>query len=130
MVTGEKAPVLTLNMKSAPETGIAVQPVGMSQFSPIVNAGFIAKMENVVTSQDVCKIMNVPVSTMRVFSAALNPKFDFENDIGTNFKNVVISLLTVRKEREKQKPIRMLFDMDMDGKVLEGEAILEIEIGN
>jgi hypothetical protein len=34
-----------------------------------------------------------------------------------------------RKEREKQRPIRYLFGMDMDVKASEKGAVLEIEVG-
>jgi hypothetical protein len=85
-------------------------------------------MENVLTQQDVCKIMNVPVSAMRVFASALNPAFDWEKDLEVNFKNVVIALLTDRKGREKQQPTRALFGMDK--KTLEGGAGGEIQTVN
>jgi hypothetical protein len=126
IMTGEKAPVLALNAETAPGTQVAIQPEGMKQFSSLVNPEFISKMENVVTPDGVCKIMNVPVSAMRVFASALNPAFDWEKDLKINFRKAVITLLTDRKEREKQRPIRTLFDMDK--KALEEGAIMEIQI--
>jgi hypothetical protein len=129
-MTGEKALNLALNKQSACVTEVAVQPEGMKQFSDLVNPDFITKMENVVTPQDVCKIMNVPISAMRVFASTLNPAFDLERDLGGNFKDVVIALLSERKEREKQRPIRKLFGMGVGEEVSEEGAVLEIEIGN
>ncbi|PMD54408.1 uncharacterized protein K444DRAFT_646257 [Hyaloscypha bicolor E] len=111
IMTGEKAPVFKVVKQVVSGTHVAVKPVGMMQFSSLVNGDFITKMENVITSQDVCKIMNVPVSAMRAFATALNPEFEIEKHLGLNFKNVVIALLSDRKEREKQWPVRRLFGM-------------------
>lgn len=84
-----------------------------------MNPEFIQEVEKVITPADVCKIMNVPVSTMRVFATARNPAFEWEDNLGKNFKDVVISLLKNRKERENQRPIRKLFGMDKDVKLSE-----------
>jgi hypothetical protein len=130
IMTGEKAHVLALSQQSMSVTEVVVQPEGMKQFSDLVNPDFITRMENVVAPQDVCKIMNVPVSAMRVFASTLNPAFDLEKDLGKNFRDVVIALLSERKEREKQRPIRKLFGMGVGEAVSEGGAVLEIEIGN
>jgi hypothetical protein len=111
IMTGEKGPVFNVVKQVASGTHVVVKPVRMMQFSSLVNADFITKMENVITSQDVCKIMNVPVSAMRAFASALNPEFELEKHLGLNFKNVVIALLSDRKEREKQWPVRRLFGM-------------------
>ena len=126
IMTGEKAPVSNVVKQVASGTHVAVKPVGMMQFSSLVNADFITKMENVITSQDVCKIMNLPVSTMRAFASALNPEFELEKHLGLNFRNVVIALLSDRKEREKQWPIRRLFGMverELEGGIGPGTEI-------
>jgi len=124
IMTGKKAPadILAPIVNAASETQVVLQPEGIRQFSSSVKSDFITKMENVVTPQDVCNILNVPVSAMRVFASALNPAFDWENKLGMNFRSVVIALLTDRKEREKQRPIRMLFDVNMGKKALAGGA--------
>ncbi|KUJ08263.1 uncharacterized protein LY89DRAFT_339205 [Mollisia scopiformis] len=112
IMTGEKAPVTALQPTF--ESMTVQQPQGMAQFAALVNADFITKMDNAITPQDVCKIMNVPMSAMRVFAESLNPAFDWDKDLEVNFKNIVVALLTDRKEREKQKPIRKLFNMDQE----------------
>jgi hypothetical protein len=129
VMTGEKVAVMELSKRSESGAQITVKPLDMQQFSHLMNPEFIQEVEKVITPADACKIMNVPVSTMRVFSTALNPAFKWEENLGKNFKDVVISLLKNRKERENQRPIRKLFGMDMDVKVSEKGAVLEIEVG-
>ena len=129
ILTGEKAAVMDISQKSDSGAQVTVKPLGMLQFSHLMNPEFIQDVEKVITAVDVCKIVNVPILAMREFSTALNPAFKWEEDLGKNFKDVVISLLKKRKEREKQRPTRKLFGMDMDVKVSEKEALLEIEVG-
>jgi len=129
ILTGEKAAVMDISQKSDSGAQVTVKPLGMRQFSHLMNPEFIQDVEKVITAVDVCKIVNVPILAMREFSTALNPAFKWEEDLGKNFKDVVISLLKKRKEREKQRPTRKLFGMDMDVKVSEKEALLEIEVG-
>jgi len=124
ILTGEMRPALELDANPGNATGsqAVAQPVGMKQFSEVMSADFITKMDNLVTSEDVCKMMNIPVSTMRVFASTLNPDFDWEQDLGKNFKTAVIGLLLDRKERQKQQPIRTLFGMD--------KCTLEVVLGS
>ncbi|CZR66263.1 uncharacterized protein PAC_16164 [Phialocephala subalpina] len=126
ILTGEKAPVLAVSKQDTSVTQVALEPEGMKQSSSLVNPEFIAKMEKVLTPQDVCDIMKIPVSAMRVFASALNPALDWEKDLGMNFKKVVISLLMDRKEREKRMPVGTLFGMDKE--TLEKGAVIEIQI--
>ena len=109
IMTGEKpSSVWSLSKKTAP--GV---PVQISQLKSLANPDFIVKTESAMTLEDFCNIMNVPVSAMLVSASALKPEFDCKKDLAVNFKNVVTSLLTNRKEREKQRPTRTLFGMDM-----------------
>jgi hypothetical protein len=128
IMTGEKAAVMELSKKSESGSQVTVKPLGMRQFSHLMNPEFVQDVEK-VTPMDVCKIMNLDISAMLVFSSALNPAFKLEENLGKNFQDVVISLLKNRKEREKQQPTRKLFDMDMDVKVSEKGAVLEFEVG-
>jgi hypothetical protein len=123
------AAVMELSKMSESGAQVTVKPLDIRQFSHLMNPEFIQEVEKVIAPVDVCRIMNVPVSTMRVFSTALSPAFKWEENLGKNFKDVVISLLKNRKEREKQRPIRKLFGMDMDVKVSEKGAVLELEVG-
>jgi hypothetical protein len=86
IMTGE-AHAFTLE-EAAPGKVTRKAEKGMKQFSDVVTPDFIVKVDNALTPEDVCKIMNIPVTTMRVFAAALNPTYDWET-LGTNFKNVV-----------------------------------------
>ncbi|KAK0116246.1 hypothetical protein ONS95_013271 [Cadophora gregata] len=115
ILTGEKRPALELDPDSASVSAtqeVVAQPLGMKQFSEVVSVDFITKMDNLVTPEDVCKMLNIPVSTLRVFASTLNPEFNWEQDLSRNFNAAVIGLLSDRKERQKQQPIRTLFGMD------------------
>ncbi|PVH78664.1 hypothetical protein DL98DRAFT_573077 [Cadophora sp. DSE1049] len=124
ILTGEKRPALELDSDPATtaESQAVAQAVGMKQFSELMSADFITKMDNLVTPEDVCKMMNIPISTLRVFASTLNRDFNWEQDLGKNFKTAVIGLLLDRKERQKQQPIRTLFGMD--------KSTLEIGLGS
>ena len=128
IMTGEKAAVMELSKKSESGSQVTVKPLGMRQFSHLMNPEFVQDVEK-VTPMDVCKIMNLDISAMLVFSSALNPALKLEENLGKNFQDVVISLLKNRKEREKQQPTRKLFDMGMDVKVSKKGAVLEFEVG-
>jgi hypothetical protein len=129
IMMGEKAAVMELSKKSESGSQVKVKPLGMRQFSHLMNPEFIQDMEKVITPIGVCKIMNVDISAMDIFSSALNPAFKLEENLVNNFKDVVISLLKNRKERENQRPTRKLFGMDMGVKVSEKREVLEIEVG-
>ncbi|KAL2068167.1 hypothetical protein VTL71DRAFT_16265 [Oculimacula yallundae] len=130
ILTGEKRPAIELEAQITSDNQLVAQPLGMKQFSNVMSYEFISKMENLVTADDVCKIMNIPVSTLRVLASALNPEFDWEQDIGKNFKTAVIGLLVDRKERQKQQPIRTLFGMDKSILEVVLEAENQIQGGN
>lgn len=114
ILTGEKAPEFDLmDLTASPSTtDRTVKARGMTQFSSVVNQNFIMEVDSAMSADDVCKIMKIPVSAMSAFSTAINPEFHFEQDLGRNFKEVVISLLLDRKAREKQEPIRALFGLE------------------
>ncbi|KAL5319748.1 hypothetical protein ACEPPN_012804 [Leptodophora sp. 'Broadleaf-Isolate-01'] len=112
IMTGEKRPALELETQTASGTQVVAQPVGMKQFSDLMSADFITKMETLVSPEDVCKMLNIPATTLRVFATTLNPEFSLEQDLVENFKAAVTGLLLDRKERQKQQPIRTLFGMD------------------
>ncbi|KAH7393397.1 hypothetical protein BKA64DRAFT_755541 [Cadophora sp. MPI-SDFR-AT-0126] len=124
ILTGEKQAALELdaNPVDASSFQAVAQPVGFKQFSELMSADFITKMDNLIIPDDVCKMMNIPVSTLRVFASTLNPDFNWEQDLGKNFKTAVIGLLLDRKDRQKQQPIRTLFGMD--------KSTLEVELGS
>ncbi|KAG4440239.1 hypothetical protein IFR05_004258 [Cadophora sp. M221] len=112
IMTGEKRPALELEVQTPFGSQAVAQPIGMKQFSDLMSAAFITRMENLVNPEDVCKMLNIPASTLRVFASTLNPEFNLEQDLAENFKSAVTGLLLDRKERQKQQPIRTLFGMD------------------
>jgi hypothetical protein len=125
ILTGEKPAILDLDIQAASLTHNPKPAVELKQFSSLVNPDFILKMESVVTLTDVCKIMNLPQSAMTAFASALNPAFNLEEDLGINFKRVVVSLLRDRKEREKQLPTRTLFGMKKKALGIENSGFVE-----
>ncbi|CAG1991636.1 unnamed protein product [Fusarium graminearum] len=79
-----------------------------SQFEGSVVPAFISTMEKDLSAEDVCDILKVPVSSMRVFIKVLNPDFSWD-DLGHQFKMVVLGLLENRTKRVESRPAsRML----------------------
>jgi hypothetical protein len=76
---------------------------GFTQFKTSLAPSFISTMDRALTADDVCKITKVPVSTMRVFVKALNPDFAWD-DLGQQFKIVVLGLLKERSNRMESRP--------------------------
>ena len=75
---------------------------------------FLKAMQKPVASEDVCKMLSVPASAMRVFVGALNPAFAWE-DLQLNFKRVVLELIRDRSNRAESRPTRRLLDMGKKG---------------
>lgn len=81
-----------------------------SEFSSTIQPAFIAEMQKDLSAEDVCGILKVPVSTMRIFIASLNPDFDWSHLPG-NFKSVVLGLLRERSSREISGPTKKLLEL-------------------
>ncbi|KAL4902223.1 hypothetical protein BDW74DRAFT_158816 [Aspergillus multicolor] len=100
------------------------------QFAPLLRSSFVTTMAKNLSADDVCRIMNVPVSTMRVFVNALNPEFLWE-DLGANFRQVILGLLENRSNREGSCPAARLLDLGDCGyketKTLDIEMEMEME---
>jgi hypothetical protein len=73
-----------------------------AQFDSSVQPGFITIMQKNLSTKDVCRIMDVPVSSMRIFATALNPDFLWE-DLGKTFKETVLGLLHNRSNRMESR---------------------------
>src|SRR4051812_20734781 len=69
IMTGNMSTVSTLEIAVGSEMDNIAKPQGLKQFANIVKAGFITNVDSAVTLNDVCRIMNIPVSTMRVFAS-------------------------------------------------------------
>lgn len=81
-----------------------------TQFKTSLAPSFISAMDRALTADDVCKITKVPVSTMRVFVKTLNPDFAWE-DLGQQFKIVVLGLLKERSNRAESRPAAKMLRM-------------------
>ncbi|KAF5699618.1 hypothetical protein FMUND_14693 [Fusarium mundagurra] len=85
-----------------------VEEGGFAAFKTTMAPKFIFTMEKALSAEDVCKMTKVPGSSMRVFIRALNPEFEWD-DLGQQFKIVILSLLRDRSERMDSRPAaRML----------------------
>jgi hypothetical protein len=91
-----------------------------AEFESSLRAEFINTMQKNLSAEEVCDIINVPVSAMRVFVRALNPEFVWEN-LAVNFKGVILELLKDRSKREESRPVRRLLQIDI-GKNLQIEG--------
>jgi hypothetical protein len=67
-------------------------------------------MEKTLSPADVCEIMGVPSKAMHVFVKALNPDFAWE-DLGQNFKAVILALVRERSDREGSFPAKRLLNL-------------------
>lgn len=86
----------------------APEQVGFDHYKSSLAPSFISTMEKTLSAEDVCTILKVPVGTMRVFVHSLNPGFAWE-DLGGQFKIVVLELLRQRSNRIESRPAcRML----------------------
>jgi hypothetical protein len=87
-----------------------VPELGLAQFSSILPPDFITEMEKTLSSEDVCEIIGVPFKAMRVFAKALNPAFVWE-DLGQNFKEVILTLMKERSDRDGSLPAKRLLGL-------------------
>ncbi|KAL5337393.1 hypothetical protein BJX70DRAFT_369723 [Aspergillus crustosus] len=128
MLTGEKktAESSPAVIDAGPTTTALAKPEDdFGQFNTLVRASFIKTMQKTLSAEDVCRIMNVSVSAMRVFVTALNPEFVWE-DLGGNFRGVILGLLQNRSNREESAPAARLFELGEFKKEMEK---MEIEGG-
>jgi hypothetical protein len=98
-----------LVQQTAPEEQ-SIDEDSFTQFKTSLAPSFISTMDRALTADDVCMITRVPVSTMRVFVKALNPDFEW-NDLGQQFKIVVLGLLKERSNRMQSRPSATMLRM-------------------
>ncbi|KAJ5433883.1 hypothetical protein N7491_004478 [Penicillium cf. griseofulvum] len=115
VLTGEKSeslPVVDSAQELRTETTavIGIKKGDFEQFESTVQSKFIIMMEKDLSAEIVCSMINIPVSTMRVFIKALNPTFVWE-DLGKNYKTTVLELLKDRSHREESRPATRLLDL-------------------
>ncbi|KAJ5886219.1 uncharacterized protein N7473_008893, partial [Penicillium subrubescens] len=90
-----------------------------AEFASSLQAEFIKTMQKPLSAEEVCDVMNVPVSAMRVFAKALNPDLVWE-DLAVNFKRVILELVKDRSSRAESRPVRRLLQIEV-GKNLQIE---------
>ncbi|KAL3447269.1 hypothetical protein BJX65DRAFT_277694 [Aspergillus insuetus] len=117
MLTGEKKRAepepSTALIESGPAALTETKPKPEDDFVPfksLLRSSFITTMQKSLSAEDVCRIMNVPASAMRVFVNALNPDFSWE-DLGENFREVILGLLRERSNREGSCPAARLLEL-------------------
>ena len=88
----------TINIVKKPEDDFL-------EFQSLMQSSFITTMQKTLSAKDVCKLLGVPESAMRVFVKALNPDFVWD-DLGASFKDVILDLLKNRTGRVESRPIR------------------------
>jgi len=93
----------------------------LADFSSVLSPTFISQVEKAVSPEDVCNITGVPVSALRVFAKALNPDLVWE-ELGRNFKDVILSLVKARSNRLESRPAGRLLGMSSPA-----SAILVVE---
>jgi hypothetical protein len=89
------------------------------QYKSSLQPSFIKTMQKDLSAENVCEILKIPVTAMRVFIRALNPEFVWE-DLGQNFKLVILKLLKDRSSRLESHPTKKLLG-------LKSEERLQIE---
>ena len=124
ILTGEKldpAPTATIENAIPGEMDMAMIETEnqFAEFESSLRAEFIETMQKRLSAEEVCSIINVPVSAMRIFIKALNPEFAWD-DLGVNFKGVILDLVKDRSNRAGSRPVRRLLQ-------LEDEKNLQIE---
>ncbi|KAL4865324.1 hypothetical protein BDV12DRAFT_150773 [Aspergillus spectabilis] len=127
MLTGEKkAQSLNAVIDSGPEMTALIETKTkpedeFERFRPWLHSSFITTMRENLSPEDVCRIINISASAMRVFVKALNPDFVWE-DLGKNFKGTILGLLNSRSNREESCPTGRLLELGSYKKKLKIEG--------
>ncbi|KAF3384825.1 hypothetical protein F1880_001966 [Penicillium rolfsii] len=116
----EQAPLTTQDdVPRQEETAMVEMEDEFAEFKSSLQAKFIQTMQRHLSAEDVCNMLNIPVSAMRVFVNALNPDFVWEN-LAVNFKRVILELVKDRSNRAESQPVRRLLQIEI-GKNLQIE---------
>jgi hypothetical protein len=126
ILTGEKSRPLNI-IDSDPKSAILVTGVigkkledDFAHYKLSLQPSFITTMQQNLSAEDVCGIIKVPVTAMRIFIKALNPEFVWE-DLGGNFKEVILGLLRDRSNRAESRPSKKLLGLESEKKKLQIE---------
>ncbi|KUL92175.1 hypothetical protein ZTR_02561 [Talaromyces verruculosus] len=121
VLTGEKlGSIATTDPDITMTTSIIEKSIDeeFSEFGKSVQPKFISTMQRDLSAEDVCAIIKVPVSAMRVFIKALKPEFVWE-DLARNFKPVILGLLRERSNRPESRPMKKLLALVVENKSLQ-----------
>ncbi|OQE06252.1 hypothetical protein PENVUL_c019G02291 [Penicillium vulpinum] len=91
------------------------------QFESTMQSSFIVTMQSHLSAENVCHMMNIPVTAMRVFIKALNPNFVWK-DLGKNYKTTILALLKHRSNRAESRPTRKMLELVSDKTKLQIEG--------
>ncbi len=80
---------------------------GWRQFEKVAEPDFLKKVQHLSTPEEVCEMLKVPESMMRVFISTLAPEFQLGR-LPDTFKDVVFALLK-NPNQETAKPTEQLF---------------------
>ena len=80
------------------------------EYESSLSPSFIQDLQKDLTAAQVCQIMKVPETAMRVFAHALSPDFEF-SQLNTTFKLVILGLLRNRSNRLESEPVKKLFEI-------------------
>ncbi|KAJ5826555.1 hypothetical protein N7447_003318 [Penicillium robsamsonii] len=89
-----------------------------TQFESAMESSFITEMQKDLSAESVCRILNIPTTTMRAFIKALNPQFVWE-DLGKNFKATILGLLENRSNRAESRPAKKLLELVRESTILQ-----------
>lgn len=125
ILTGDTEPfeVIEPVEETATATTIVAEQVTVDDFlhfESSIQPSFITTMQKDLSAEDVCRILKVSPSAMRVFITALNLEFVWE-DLGQSFKVVILGLLKERSNRVESRPTRKLLGVG------QGKRVLQIE---
>ncbi|KAJ5592172.1 hypothetical protein N7537_009076 [Penicillium hordei] len=124
ILTGEKSeffPDIEPAEELGTDTTAMIETKAGDKFAPFkssMQSSFINTMQKDLSAEIVCRIIGVPVTAMRVFIKALNPRFAWE-DLWKNFKSTILGLLNNRSNRLESCPTRKLLGLVGDNTKLQ-----------
>lgn len=83
---------------------------GVEAYKSSLCTSFYKDMQEEMTAQHVCAMLNLTEETLGVFASALNPEFVWE-ELGGRFRGVILGLLANRSNRAESHPARKLFGL-------------------
>lgn len=85
----------------------------LAEMQPVINAKFMHALQKKMKPEDVCEMLKIPVSTMRLMAQELNADFNSE-ELGVRFKRIMLDLLKNKSRRAERKPALDLLAVTQD----------------